>query len=136
MTDLPTNHFVRGAQACREMMARFVESGGTEAERNIASSIRANWHPGWGEDPGAPSDVAATWEPSLHPEGEATARRFRRSTPRRGSKAELRRVVQMIERWAPVTEPVNALGQASFPRALMDSASDTIRAFLRAPTRS
>lgn len=41
--------FVGGAQACREMMARFVEQGG---HHEIAMSIRANWHPGWGEDPG------------------------------------------------------------------------------------
>lgn len=41
--------FVAGAQACREMMARFVEQGG---HPEIAQSIRANWHPGWGNDPG------------------------------------------------------------------------------------
>lgn len=41
--------FVAGAQACREMMARFVEQGG---HPEIAQSIRANWHPGWGKDPG------------------------------------------------------------------------------------
>jgi hypothetical protein len=40
--------FVAGAQACREMMARFVA---TESP-TIANSIRANWHPGWGSDPG------------------------------------------------------------------------------------
>lgn len=42
--------FVFGAQACREMMARFVEQGGDAA---IAASIRANWNPTWGADPGA-----------------------------------------------------------------------------------
>jgi hypothetical protein len=41
--------FVLGAQACREMMARFVEQGGDAV---TANSIRANWHPGWGKDPG------------------------------------------------------------------------------------
>lgn len=41
--------FNQGAAACREMMARFVEEGG---HPEIAASIRANWHPGWGEDPG------------------------------------------------------------------------------------
>jgi len=41
--------FIAGAQACREMMARFVEQGGNP---EIAQSIRANWHPGWGDDPG------------------------------------------------------------------------------------
>lgn len=42
--------FVAGAQACREMMARFVEQGG---DAIIAGSIRANWHPDWGADPGS-----------------------------------------------------------------------------------
>lgn len=41
--------FVRGAQACREMMARFVEQGGDHA---TAGSIRANWRDDWGDDPG------------------------------------------------------------------------------------
>lgn len=40
--------FVHGAQACREMMARFVECQSAV----IANSIRLNWHPGWGADPG------------------------------------------------------------------------------------
>lgn len=44
--------FVHGAQACREMMARFIEQGGTETECAIAESVRLNWHPGWGLDPG------------------------------------------------------------------------------------
>jgi hypothetical protein len=46
--------FVAGAQACREMMARFVEQGGDPV---TAASIRANWHPGWGKDPGRPDMV-------------------------------------------------------------------------------
>jgi hypothetical protein len=50
--------FRLGAQSCREMMARFVEGPGTETERNIACSIRANWHPGWGDDPGKPEEIA------------------------------------------------------------------------------
>jgi hypothetical protein len=45
--------FRDGAQACREMMARFVEQGG---DRVIAGSIRANWNPQWGEDPGVPPE--------------------------------------------------------------------------------
>ncbi len=49
--------FVNGAQACREMLARFVEQGG---DAITAASIRANWHPGWGPDPGRPDDVAVT----------------------------------------------------------------------------
>lgn len=47
--------FIDGAQACREMMARFVEQGG---HHEIAASIRANWHPKWGTDPGRPDAVA------------------------------------------------------------------------------
>lgn len=46
--------FRAGAQAMREMLARFVEQGGDLA---TAVSIRANWHPGWGEDPGKPDGV-------------------------------------------------------------------------------
>lgn len=41
--------FRKGAQVCREMMARFVEQGGDMA---TAGSIRANWNPEWGADPG------------------------------------------------------------------------------------
>ena len=41
--------FNEGAASFREMIARFVEQGG---HPEIAMSIRANWHPGWGEDPG------------------------------------------------------------------------------------
>lgn len=40
--------FIAGAQACREMMARFVEC----ESPTIAASIRANWSPSWGPDPG------------------------------------------------------------------------------------
>ena len=40
--------FVAGAQACREMLARFVEQGGDPI---TAASIRANWSPRWGPDP-------------------------------------------------------------------------------------
>jgi hypothetical protein len=47
--------FVAGAQAMREMLARFVEQGGDSA---TAASLRANWHPGWGVDPGRPPDGA------------------------------------------------------------------------------
>lgn len=41
--------FVFGAQAMREMLARFVEQGG---DHSTAASIRANWVLTWGEDPG------------------------------------------------------------------------------------
>lgn len=47
--------FREGAQAMREMLARFVEQGG---DHITAASIRANWHPSWGPDPGAPDRVA------------------------------------------------------------------------------
>lgn len=47
--------FVAGAQACREMMARFVEQGGDPV---TASSIRANWAPSWGPDPGRTDAIA------------------------------------------------------------------------------
>ncbi len=48
--------FAAGAQSCREMMARFVEQGGDPV---TAASIRANWNPAWGKDPGRPDAVAA-----------------------------------------------------------------------------
>ena len=41
--------FVEGAQAMREMLARFVEQGGDHV---TANSIRLNWNPSWGKDPG------------------------------------------------------------------------------------
>ena len=47
--------FIEGAQAMREMLARFVEQGGDHV---TAASIRSNWHPGWGKDPGRPETVA------------------------------------------------------------------------------
>lgn len=43
------NAFRSGAQACREMLARFVEQGG---DNTTAQSIRLNWCPSWGDDPG------------------------------------------------------------------------------------
>jgi hypothetical protein len=51
--------FRDGAQACREMMARFVEQGGDGVSgiyAVIAASIRANWRPSWGDDPGRPAE--------------------------------------------------------------------------------
>ena len=47
--------FVDGAQAMREMLARFVEQGG---DARIAQSIRLNWNPAWGKDPGRPDEIA------------------------------------------------------------------------------
>lgn len=46
--------FREGLQAMREMLARFVEQGG---DHTTAASIRANWNPSWGKDPGAPDDI-------------------------------------------------------------------------------
>lgn len=43
--------FRAGLLACREYMARFVDQGGNP---EIAQSIRANWWPALGDDPGAP----------------------------------------------------------------------------------
>lgn len=48
------NMFRAGAQLCREMMARFVEQGGDPI---TAASIRANWNPSWGADPGKPTQA-------------------------------------------------------------------------------
>jgi len=48
--------FVHGARAMREMLARFVEQGG---DSNTAMSIRANWNPSWGADPGRPASIAS-----------------------------------------------------------------------------
>lgn len=44
-------YFRAGLLACREYMARFVEQGGDVV---TAQSIRANWWPDLGPDPGAP----------------------------------------------------------------------------------
>lgn len=44
-------YFRAGLLACREYMARFVEQGGNP---EIATSIRANWWPVLGDDPGPP----------------------------------------------------------------------------------
>lgn len=55
--------FTGGLQAMREMLARFVEQGGTEVNKTIAQSIRANWNPSWGKDPGRPEKIISEcWE--------------------------------------------------------------------------
>ena len=55
--------FIAGAQACREMLARFVEQGGGPDSAIIAQSIRANWCPSWGPDPGRPEKIVTEcWE--------------------------------------------------------------------------
>lgn len=55
--------FKRGAQACREMMARFVEA----VDPITANSIRLNWKPSWGADPGEPSEIFDAPEISAKP---------------------------------------------------------------------
>lgn len=59
--------FRSGAAACREMLARFVEQGGDTA---TAASIRANWHPDWGDDPGCPDELPTIPEISAAPLAE------------------------------------------------------------------
>jgi hypothetical protein len=68
--------FITGAQECREMMARFVEQGG---DTTTAQSIRANWNPSWGHDPGPPRNVRDHgWlGPDLHDKAEALVARAR-----------------------------------------------------------
>lgn len=48
-TEIAEEKFRAGLQAMREMLARFVEQGG---DKTTAQSIRANWNPSWGPDPG------------------------------------------------------------------------------------
>src|SRR3954464_3720274 len=52
---LPQVAFRAGFIFCREIMARFVEQGGDAA---TAQSIRANWMPQFGPDPGGPRKMA------------------------------------------------------------------------------
>jgi hypothetical protein len=51
--EIARSAFEVGVIACREMMARFIEQGG---DATTAASIRANWNPNWGADPGKPTD--------------------------------------------------------------------------------
>jgi hypothetical protein len=46
-------YFVGGLVAMREMLARFVEA----QDATMAQSIRANWKPEWGKDPGRPDTI-------------------------------------------------------------------------------
>lgn len=55
--------FTAGLQAMREMLARFVEQSGDPRDAVIANSMRANWNPSWGKDPGRPKSVVKEcWE--------------------------------------------------------------------------
>jgi hypothetical protein len=51
--------FRGGLVAMREMLARFIEP----QDPTMAQSIRANWKPEWGKDPGRPDVVYSDgWE--------------------------------------------------------------------------
>jgi len=55
--------FTAGLQAMREMLARFVEQGGHPDGPVIANSMRLNWNPSWGPDPGKPEKIIdECWE--------------------------------------------------------------------------
>ena len=41
----------------REMLARFVEQGGDQPAKVTAQSMRLNWVPNWGKDPGKQDEV-------------------------------------------------------------------------------
>ena len=46
-------YFVGGLVAMREMLAQFIEA----QDPTMAQSIRANWKPEWGKDPGKPDEI-------------------------------------------------------------------------------
>lgn len=46
-------YFVAGLVAMREMLAQFIEP----QDSTMAQSIRANWKPEWGKDPGKPDTI-------------------------------------------------------------------------------
>jgi hypothetical protein len=46
-------YFVGGLVAMREMLAQFIEP----QDPTMAQSIRANWKPEWGKDPGRPDAI-------------------------------------------------------------------------------
>lgn len=130
-TEYAGTDFARGAQACREMMARFVEQGGDSV---TAASIRANWHPGWGDDPGLPPEVIDTWEAPECPEGEAAYAEWAKSVAededRRAdpSPAGLSVTARMLEEWAIPMFPANRAGQIPFARAMIECAIRDLRA--------
>lgn len=57
--------FASGLQSMREMLARFVENGGDTPCKALAESMRANWNPSWGIDPGKPDEIAKNWDSCL-----------------------------------------------------------------------
>lgn len=131
MTDYADSDFQRGAQAAREMLARFIEQGGYPV---LAESLRLNWHPGWGNDPGAPPDVIDTWEPPECPEGEANYAAYCKAVENDEdhqpdiSPQGLSAAARMLEQWAIPMLPANKLGQVPFLRALIESAIQHLRA--------
>jgi hypothetical protein len=133
--DYAGTDFARGAQACREMMARFVEQGG---DTNTAASIRANWHPGWGDDPGPPPDVLDTWEAPECPEGEALYAEYVKSVigdedhAPDTSQQGLLATAAMLERWAVPMFPANRIGQIPIVRGMIECAIRDLRALAQA----
>jgi hypothetical protein len=55
--DRMADAFRAGAAQMREMLARFVEHGPASDPKTIAESMRLNWVPNWGKDPGKQDDV-------------------------------------------------------------------------------
>jgi hypothetical protein len=55
--DRMADAFRAGAAQMREMLARFVEQGGDSPATVIAQSMRLNWVPNWGKDPGKQDEV-------------------------------------------------------------------------------
>jgi hypothetical protein len=51
----------------REMLARFVETSGLPPTNPVilAMSMRANWVPGWGKDPGKPDGIHGAIDAAL-----------------------------------------------------------------------
>jgi hypothetical protein len=62
-----TEAFIAGAQQMREMLARFVETSGLPPTNPVilAMSMRANWVPGWGKDPGKPDGIHGAIDAAL-----------------------------------------------------------------------
>jgi hypothetical protein len=66
-------YFRAGLLACREYMARFVEQGGDVA---TAASIRANWWPSLGDDPGPPRLLRFEELADENPDGTITTKDY------------------------------------------------------------
>lgn len=84
-------YFRAGLLACREYMARFVEQGG---DKTTAASIRANWWPDLGDDPGAPRLLAFDEVAEARTEGGWNAK------PLSASVEALPRAQQFLDRTA------------------------------------